>query len=303
MKSLNDFWQEQRRQRQQELADRQQRVRQSLATINKERCNKASQLRQTLANKNQVRYANAQLLQAELQQFCHNLQVDVRTFLNTSRDRRRTQAEQLKVELETFVQALQQETAEFMALTTMERETMADQLRRTLQADRIARTAQVQTMFAQFARFRTDLQRYRTQLQTTVWGNSKDPLPPAASEEVSISEKNLKAILDRLAEATPPAPAAGVGTAQVGSAPVGNARNGSPVALASVPAATPEQPISSEEQVYNYLYQTHGARITEIESSLGINRFQAVDALRSLIKKGAVTQRDRVYLVQEKTHA
>jgi hypothetical protein len=54
-----------------------------------------------------------------------------------------------------------------------------------------------------------------------------------------------------------------------------------------------------EQRVYTHLQQTHGARLTEIETVLGINRFQAVDALRSLIKKGLVTQRDRVYLIQE----
>jgi hypothetical protein len=296
MKSLNDFWQEQRRQRHQELAERQQQVRHSLATISKERCNKATQLRQTLATHNQVRYANAQLLQTELQQFCHNLQADVQTFLKTAHDRRRTQGEQLKTELAAFVQSLQQEMAEFMALTAMEREAMADDLRQSLHADRVARIAQVQEMFARFAQFRAGLQNHHTQLHTTVWGNLK-AASSAPSEAISPSEKNLKAIVDLLANSTPPAPATAVGTA-----PATPVRNGNS-AIAPAPATPEPLPTSSEEQVYNYLYQTHGARITEIESSLGINRFQAVDALRSLIKKGSVTQRDRVYLIQEKSHA
>ncbi|MDX2214492.1 MAG: hypothetical protein SFY66_14470 [Oculatellaceae cyanobacterium bins.114] len=54
-----------------------------------------------------------------------------------------------------------------------------------------------------------------------------------------------------------------------------------------------------EKEIYNHVHQVKGARLTEIESALGINRFQAVDALRSLIKKGLITQRDRIYLIQE----
>jgi hypothetical protein len=54
-----------------------------------------------------------------------------------------------------------------------------------------------------------------------------------------------------------------------------------------------------EKEIYNHVHRVQGARLTEIESALGINRFQAVDALRSLIKKGLITQRDRIYLIQE----
>lgn len=54
-----------------------------------------------------------------------------------------------------------------------------------------------------------------------------------------------------------------------------------------------------EKEVYHHIYHTQGARLTELESALNLNRFQTVDALRSLIKKGLVTQRDRMYLIQE----
>lgn len=54
-----------------------------------------------------------------------------------------------------------------------------------------------------------------------------------------------------------------------------------------------------EESIYNYLHATHGARLTEIETQLGINRFQAVDALRSLIQKELIVQQDRIYQVHE----
>lgn len=66
-----------------------------------------------------------------------------------------------------------------------------------------------------------------------------------------------------------------------------------------VPTATSLLEEQTEKQVYMHIRQTQGARLTEIETALDINRFQAVDALRILIKKGLVTQRDRTYLIQE----
>jgi Mn-dependent DtxR family transcriptional regulator len=68
------------------------------------------------------------------------------------------------------------------------------------------------------------------------------------------------------------------------------------VALESPPAQSP--PL--EEAVYNYLHLADGARLIEIESELGINRFQAVDALRSLMQKDLIIkEKDRTYHVQE----
>jgi len=55
----------------------------------------------------------------------------------------------------------------------------------------------------------------------------------------------------------------------------------------------------TEATIHAYILEIKGARLTEIETALGMNRFQAVDALRSLIKKGLVTQRDRTYLAQD----
>ena len=73
-----------------------------------------------------------------------------------------------------------------------------------------------------------------------------------------------------------------------------------PVAPAAVAVASPApEPPSLEEVVYNYLHLAQGARLSEIETELGINRFQAVDALRSLIQKDLVVKQDRTYLVQE----
>jgi gas vesicle protein GvpN len=54
-----------------------------------------------------------------------------------------------------------------------------------------------------------------------------------------------------------------------------------------------------EEEVYTYLQQSRGARVAEIESALGINRVQTIDALRSLIKKGVLKQeQNRLFVTQ-----
>ena len=65
----------------------------------------------------------------------------------------------------------------------------------------------------------------------------------------------------------------------------------------ALPPSEPE--VAFEKEVYTFLHNAEGGRLTQIETALNLNRFQAVDALRSLIKKGLITQRERVYLVQQ----
>jgi hypothetical protein len=74
-------------------------------------------------------------------------------------------------------------------------------------------------------------------------------------------------------------------------APAAPARNG------SQPAA--KDAVSLEQATYDYVKSSNGAKLTDIESALGMNRFQAVDTLRSLIKQGLIVQRDRLYLAQD----
>lgn len=52
-----------------------------------------------------------------------------------------------------------------------------------------------------------------------------------------------------------------------------------------------------EKEVYAYLQQSQGAKVSEIEAALQINRVQTIDALRALIKKGVLKQRaDRLFV-------
>ena len=58
--------------------------------------------------------------------------------------------------------------------------------------------------------------------------------------------------------------------------------------------------VAYEREVYRYLQQSQGSRVSEIQAALEINRVQAIDALRSLIKKGLLMQRDdRLYIAQK----
>lgn len=52
-----------------------------------------------------------------------------------------------------------------------------------------------------------------------------------------------------------------------------------------------------EAEVYTFLRDHNGARVSEIEAALSMNRFQAVNALRSLAQKGILAQRNnRLYV-------
>lgn len=65
-------------------------------------------------------------------------------------------------------------------------------------------------------------------------------------------------------------------------------------------ASASNQTSPPEQAVYRYL-QTHnqGARLPELESSLGISRFKTVDALHSLIRKELVVQDDKTYYADQ----
>lgn len=58
--------------------------------------------------------------------------------------------------------------------------------------------------------------------------------------------------------------------------------------------------ILTEQAIYEHL-QSHpqGTRLSDIETTLGLNRFQAVDALQSLLQQGRIVQKDRLYRIRE----
>ena len=77
-----------------------------------------------------------------------------------------------------------------------------------------------------------------------------------------------------------------------------------PTVIPSLATARPSAPPPlPEDQVYHYIREGKGVRLTEIEAALGINRVQTVDALRALLRKGLIIQRDRTYLTPDQLSA
>jgi gas vesicle protein GvpN len=72
-----------------------------------------------------------------------------------------------------------------------------------------------------------------------------------------------------------------------------------PVALSDLVALTTEADIPYEQEIIAYLRQVNGARLSQIEHALELDRFCAVDVLRLLAEKGSVMLRDRLYLPTE----
>lgn len=64
-----------------------------------------------------------------------------------------------------------------------------------------------------------------------------------------------------------------------------------------LPASADDHLGLDEAEVYTFLRDHNGARVSEIEAALNMNRFQAVNALRSLAQKGILAQRNnRLYV-------
>jgi hypothetical protein len=370
--ALKDSWQQQKRQRQQEAIQRRKQVSETLTLTQKERQEKASQLRSDLSLFRETLVSDDRSRNLEFQHFYSQLQYETQSFLAEARDQRQKQAQQVAQQLSEFIQTLQQQTATFLTVTEAERVLMAQQLTHDLQGFRIAlnesmsslrqdmqselqdlqietelllhqsrqqriktqlrltrhlaaftetlrsnvqsylsevsanrqeqaaflaerlhqnrvdRTTEIKALFASLADFRMQIQQYHASLKSVVWGEESLTEMPAIVQKPSIPTS-----------ATPKTPTHLI--AKPISAQPSRVAIAQPAGAAGMPikVVTPVLEADYEEKIYQYIDLMEGARLTEIESSLGISRFQAVDALRSLIQKGLVTQRDRVYRIQE----
>lgn len=74
-----------------------------------------------------------------------------------------------------------------------------------------------------------------------------------------------------------------------------------PILEAASEATVPtiEEVIPYEQEILAYLKQVNGARLSQIEQALALDRFRTVDVLRLLAEKGSVLLRDRLYLPSE----
>jgi gas vesicle protein GvpN len=68
----------------------------------------------------------------------------------------------------------------------------------------------------------------------------------------------------------------------------------------AIATVTPSyESIPHAEDVLSYLRQTEGAKLTELEKALQLDRIQTVDTLKRLVEQGKVEQRYRLYVLKE----
>jgi hypothetical protein len=284
----------------------------------------AQQLAQELGEFHGNLTTSVALLRQTLERQMQEIRQDVRISLQANRQERIRNHLELMQALNEWMGNLRSSVQTYLAELELVRQERAQQLHLMLWQERDRRTAVVNELFQELAQFRGELAEYCAELRQSVWGNhtahspavtstqpaAKIPTKPIAKSSIkSVAKKapntSKKQTTRPIASATTLTSASASAKTQT-AAPTTVAASPPPISLptesliTSVPSAKPEPSETQiEKDIYTHIHQTKGARLTELETALGINRFQAVDALRSLIKKGLVTQRDRMYLIQE----
>jgi predicted DNA-binding transcriptional regulator len=243
-----------------------------------ERSLMAEQLTQDLRQFHSELNVSVALLRQETQTQLATLQHNTQALLAANQQQRVLMRTQQAKELTTFIEKLSADVQSYLWELELLRQERAQQLQQTLSQSRSDRQADVTALFQRFGQFRAELQQYCTNLRASVWGADLDTNHQSSSIDLNQPSPRLRhpsPVVEGMGERTNPEPT---------SAPIPTAQ----------PAA-----VEVEKEVYNYLHQVQGARLAELETALEINRIQAVDVLRSLITKGLITQRDRVYYTQE----
>ncbi|MEM7773475.1 MAG: hypothetical protein AAF327_23590 [Cyanobacteria bacterium P01_A01_bin.37] len=263
-------------------------------------------------------------LQAEIQQ----LQETVRTicaetqmYLSSRQQERLQEQKKLAEMLAAYVQQLQADVGTYLDQLNQLGQERAETLQRQFQDQRQHRADSMDALFEDLALFRGELRGYCRELHQMVWGEDSDsvsvlegdvqaqvslPTPPS----VSVSSTVRSPVV--VATAASPSPTVNQPSAPVtpenieaSAADVNTDNSASAARTWGNEAAVPSNPSVREDvsevevEIFNYLQAVDGARLIEIEHALDINRFQTVDALRSLIKQGRIIQRDRIYVIQQ----
>ncbi|MGD1931602.1 MAG: hypothetical protein ACFB12_22105 [Leptolyngbyaceae cyanobacterium] len=321
MAALQDEWYAARVKRQQAIAQRQEDVQSELSAYQQVRAQNAVTTRKTLTENyaavqaetdlyltqvQQQRAAQAKLTAAELREFdmelkkavaakrqdyqayLAELQQTTQASLTQHQQDRMIMAQQQQKKLVEYIAELEAFVADYLTTVTANREAESKVAQAKRRSDREALSRDVQVKLADLAAHKPERQAFCEGLRQSIWGTSaprRAALPPNRP-------KSAAAI--RQPDTRRPRAKAKPAAAAKMSQP-------SAVKQVAVPTSTSSQPaVSTEEAVFDYL-QSHpqGTRLTEIESTLGINRFQAVDALRSLIQKELIVQKDRIYRIRE----
>ena len=259
------------------------------------------------------RYQEGREKAEELAEFARTLTEQTARFLRATSTERSLMSSQLAADLQDFHEklkntvaleraGLQQQQLERRITLSRDLAAFMEELRsdtsqylHELELSRESGTREIQAQLAQ----------YVADLQMAVWGSARpqenSPItPPRKNGSATTSFRNgtpIKAPVQ-------PATVLGRGAGAVISAPTLKPQKASappsPASVKSKPPSPPQQEIkargvSYEEEIYEHISKSEGKRLKEIEEALGVNRVQAVDALRSLIQQGLIVERDRLY--------
>jgi hypothetical protein len=304
--------QQERVQRQQAMAERQQQVRTALAKAQQERKQKFAQataqrkqfqrglslgISDFLEETANVRMQTASTQKIALQEFQGQLQQDVQDLMTEISTNRMMMAQELMADLAGFRSNLVQEVSQLLNedLPTQRKEMQAHvaQIQKDTQKKLTQNRKQRAKNSTQSMKERTEFVDNLQAEVSAMRSETKELMLDIQDENLKRKEETWGTAKARPArkKAKPATSKAPQKAAAPKAAPAKQAK--------AVPSADSKVSVPHEQEVYDYVQNNHGARLAMIEEALGISRFQAVDALRSLLDKGILVKRDRDYLTQE----
>ncbi len=226
----------------------------------------------------------------------------IQAFLSESERARHQSYNELHEKLTNAIDTIRLDVESYLQELELLREDRARQLQQAFSRYRAKRKADSQELRDRLSVFRSELKDYVTDLQLSVWGSVREHhiAPPSrTSEAVKVTPVKVTPapVSSTTVKKTLETPKPLVKPVEVKDSP-------KPVVIPSLATAKPSAPPPlPEERVYHYIQEGKGVRLTEIEAALGINRVQTVDALRALLRKGLIIQRDRTYLTPDQLSA
>ncbi len=270
-----------------------------LAVTELDRSVMAQQLADDLHLFREVLDERVNALRQDIRTDIQELQLETHAFLSQSQQQRIKTQIRLTRNLAAFTENLHRGVQNYLSDAKTARHDRAASLVQTLCQNRMDREAENSVLFSRLAEFRSQLRHYCAELKSTVWGedNSSTSIRQVSESVAPQPSPVLKTLPTRLAS-VPSIPKIALSQKPVQPVEPMEAPKSKSLSLMGNNDINADAR-AFEEKVYHYIESMQGARLTEIESAMGISRFQAVDTLRSLIQKGLVTQRDRVYRIQE----
>jgi hypothetical protein len=309
--------QKERMQRQQAMAKRQQQMREALAKAQEERKQKFAQataqrqqfqrglslsISDFLQETANVRMQTANTQKTALAEFHGQLQQDVQDLMTEISTDRMMMAQELVADLAGFRSNLLEEVSQLLNedLPAQRKEMQAHvaQIQKDTQnkltQNRKQRAKNSALSVKERAEFVDNLQAEVTAMRADAQEFMQDVQNESMQRKADIKGIKARPARKKAASAVSKAPQKAPAPAKAAAPKAAPAKQAKAASVENSTLSVPH-----EKEVYDYVQNNHGARLAQIEESLGISRFQAVDALRSLLDKGILVKRDRDYLTQE----